>query len=578
MVEETKTKTSTAAASANAPAAKVLDPIESRKRKIIFFCLFMLTILVNYDSGAVPAVLDYIAADFKLSYGALGLLGSLPYIGLTVFSPVSGYLLQKFSAKKVVVTLLFLNILSAVLFAFSPETVSLFITRLAIGCTQASFIIYAPVWVDEFAPDATRTIWLGCIQAAVGLGVMVGYAAAGFFAISIGRWEAAILLQAVLMAPFCLYLAFVPVKDFDCSTNPQTNPAPSSDSTAIVNRRASRIDSVWSAKPETVSVWVQLKLIFSNKIFMCTVFSLCSLFFVVTGIQFWITEYLLRFIVHDKPVVLAVFAAVAATGPTVGVFMGGFIVDRMGGYKGAKGTLVALKCCVVFAILSCVTGIPAGYIFNFPIMISLIWLLLAFGGAILPAATGVIMSSVPLYMRSFSSAVSMLIYNVLGYAGGSFLPGIVMDATAGQPGGGLLLGFRIVLYWAIFGFLGVLGCHHFAKKAVAALESNPEMASAAAAAATAAAKDEMPAEELKDPAQISVKVEDKEFMLHPDIARSHAAVVRGRDFRRGTFMVADAVPADAPMFVPSEQNENTIDVNGLAFKSEMVRIRRFSIL
>ena len=43
------------------------------------------------------------------------------------------------------------------------------------------------------------------------------------------------------------------------------------------------------------------------------------------------------------------------------------------------------------------------------------WLVLFFGGALLSPATGVCINSVHPDLRSFSSALSMFAYNILGY-------------------------------------------------------------------------------------------------------------------------------------------------------------------
>jgi MFS family permease len=42
-------------------------------------------------------------------------------------------------------------------------------------------VIYGPVWVNEFSPPESTTKWMGLLQAAVPLGVMLGYAIAGCF-------------------------------------------------------------------------------------------------------------------------------------------------------------------------------------------------------------------------------------------------------------------------------------------------------------------------------------------------------------------------------------------------------------
>lgn len=53
----------------------------------------------------------------------------------------------------------------------------LFFSRLLIGLSQAGFSIYAPVWVDRFAPPDKLTLWMGLTQGGVVIGTMVRSAA-----------------------------------------------------------------------------------------------------------------------------------------------------------------------------------------------------------------------------------------------------------------------------------------------------------------------------------------------------------------------------------------------------------------
>eukprot|EP00743_Colponemidia_sp_Colp-15_P000739 GILK01000818.1.p1 GENE.GILK01000818.1~~GILK01000818.1.p1 ORF type:complete len:578 (+),score=69.61 GILK01000818.1:89-1822(+) len=461
------------------------DP-DARMRKWTFAAIFVINILVNYDSGAVPATLDQIKTEFDLSTTEQGLLGALPYVGLTAISTVSGYCLQTYSAKKITAISLISNMIAGSAFAMAPEKFTLFASRLITGVTQASVIIYAPVWVDEFAPEASRTTWLGGLQAAVGLGVMVGYTVAGFVA-SWFSWRVSLWIQVICLAPFTIGNILIPASYIDSKQNiaRRTTVLNSTDRTSNVSIRStdsrrSRIDSIWQPQSADgqnainvhprMTVMRQLKIIAKCKVYIWTVVALCALFFVVTGIQFWITEFLTTYLKTDKNVVLGAFAIVCATGPTAGVFFGGWFVDRLGGYKGVQGTLVTIKCCVLFGVLACCFGIPAGFIRSFPPVITLVWLLLFFGGAILPAATGVLMSAVPVFMRSFSSAVSMLTYNTLGYAAGAFLPGVVMDASE-DASEGIANGFRLILFWALWGVVGMAVSHHYAKAAMDAYEA-----------------------------------------------------------------------------------------------------------
>jgi MFS family permease len=149
----------------------------------LFKTLILMMMVINYDSGAVPAVLNFVSEDFRLTPAEQGLLGGLQYIGLTVMSPIAGYLLQNKSAKKIICwSLVVINTLFCFLFAVSPNKGILLFCRLGIGITQAPVVIYAPVWVDEFSTGGNAATWLSILQGAAPLGVMVGYATSGYMA------------------------------------------------------------------------------------------------------------------------------------------------------------------------------------------------------------------------------------------------------------------------------------------------------------------------------------------------------------------------------------------------------------
>jgi len=85
-----------------------------------------------------------------------------------------------------------------------------------------------------------------------------------------------------------------------------------------------------------------------------------------------------------------------ATAPVLGVITGGFIVDRMGGYKGARRTARALQVCTVLGMLAMATGFTAAFIDQFALVLLNLWLMLFFGAAVLPACTGIFISEVRL--------------------------------------------------------------------------------------------------------------------------------------------------------------------------------------
>ena len=120
---------------------------------------------------------------------------------------------------------------------------------------------------------------------------------------------------------------------------------------------------------------------------------LCSMFFIVTGIQFWLTIYLIEILGNDPVHVVIIFSLVSVTAPLGGVLIGGTFADRYGGYKG-KNVLKALKLCCAFGVVAFVFAFPIGFLYSLTYISVLLWAFLFFGAAIIPIGTGIMVSSV----------------------------------------------------------------------------------------------------------------------------------------------------------------------------------------
>ena len=121
--------------------------------------------------------------------------------------------------------------------------------------------------------------------------------------------------------------------------------------------------------------------------------------------QFWITEYATEGLNVDAKTVLWSFSFVSITAPTLGVFMGGWYIDRQGGYKDEM--VLTLRICCYFTAAASAAAVPAIYSVDFSTVMTSLWTILFFGGALLSPATGVCINAVHPELRSFSSAMSM---------------------------------------------------------------------------------------------------------------------------------------------------------------------------
>jgi len=121
---------------------------------------------------------------------------------------------------------------------------------------------------------------------------------------------------------------------------------------------------------------------------MCGALSI--LYFIITGLQYWMSDYFIVVLGQDETVVFITFSIMSITGPVVGVVVGGNITSCYGGYRAKKSILATL----IMACFCIVSAVPIPFLNDFKTAVMCAWLLLFFGGAILPSMTGMMLSTV----------------------------------------------------------------------------------------------------------------------------------------------------------------------------------------
>lgn len=75
-------------------------------------------------------------------------------------------------------------------------------------------------------------------------------------------------------------------------------------------------------------LWVTVKSLIGNKSYLFLTLALALLYFIITGIQFWITDYLQSVLQIEPTRVFPFFSFTCVTAPTLGVVVGGSIIHR----------------------------------------------------------------------------------------------------------------------------------------------------------------------------------------------------------------------------------------------------------
>lgn len=152
------------------------------------------------------------------------------------------------------------------------------------------------------------------------------------------------------------------------------------------------------------------------------------MYFIITGIQFWISDYMQLVLGTPKSVVFICFSIVSITAPTFGVITGGYMVTYFGGYEKEESFLACRK----LAIIALIVALPIPLISKLEVFLLLVWLLLFFGACIVPGLTGRMLATLNSSQKETGNSFTIFCYNIFGYLPSPFIYGTICELTGGE--------------------------------------------------------------------------------------------------------------------------------------------------
>jgi MFS family permease len=130
------------------------------KRKLTFFLLFIINLLVNLDHGAIPAGTTELMNDLKIDHVTLGTIGSMIFLGLTLGSVIAGPLFSSYSPKIIVIMGLIISSSFLYVFTTAHNFFALAASRVGCGFFQVLYyyLFYIGILFNLF-PCLGRPIW-----------------------------------------------------------------------------------------------------------------------------------------------------------------------------------------------------------------------------------------------------------------------------------------------------------------------------------------------------------------------------------------------------------------------------------
>lgn len=151
-----------------------MDPQKKRALFIIFFTVFL--DLVGF--GIILPLIPYLAREFSASPVEIGWLMATFSIMQFLFAPMWGKLSDRWGRRPIILVSLVGAVMAYLFFAFARDLSLLFIARGMAGFFAAN-ISAAQAYIADITPKEKRSMGMGMIGAAFGLGFIMGPAIAG---------------------------------------------------------------------------------------------------------------------------------------------------------------------------------------------------------------------------------------------------------------------------------------------------------------------------------------------------------------------------------------------------------------
>lgn len=151
-----------------------------KKKLLLFGCVIAAAFgafVIGLNLGGISGALEFIAAEFRLSAFATGLVASAVMIGCLVGALLGGRYSDRYGRKKMMLLSAGVLIVSAAGCAFAQGVSPLILARLAGGCGMGVLSAVIPIYISEISPAQWRGTFVSFYQLFIVIGILTAYCA-----------------------------------------------------------------------------------------------------------------------------------------------------------------------------------------------------------------------------------------------------------------------------------------------------------------------------------------------------------------------------------------------------------------
>ncbi|KAG9413429.1 Protein spinster 3 [Aphanomyces cochlioides] len=411
------------------------------------------------------------AAPNDSESGWLGLLVSAFIVGYSVFSIAFGYWAIYYRPFVLIACGMSVWIGAMFLCGISDSTKSLtvlLIGRVLSGVGESSFQAIAPSFIDDQAPPAKRTLWLGIFYCGITVGTAAGYLYSTLFATSSLRWPWAFFSEGLLMIPLVLICIFCIPASFNLPGSQveqrrksiaevsATRESPK-DTESDVSQEISHecvLESQFSIVEQTtamvppqetedpkvplqkrVSLHIEIWEILKSSLYMLVALGSAAYVFSISGLGAFGPSLLIGMGLFEERMAAIVFGGIIVVAGTIGTLLGAISLDRncrsqpenehFRVYMATRQLCLMLSVGTIFLIASWLM-LDHGTI----VCISLLSIALTFLFGCVPASVVAIILSVEKRRRGLALGINTLLSHLLGDVPSPIVIGLIKDYAA----------------------------------------------------------------------------------------------------------------------------------------------------
>ncbi len=374
--------------------------------------MLILAYTFNFLDRQILGILkEPIKHELGLTDTQLGLMGGVAFASLyaTLGVPVA-WLADRYSRSWIMTGALALWSAFTAACGIATGFWSLFFSRMGVGVGEAGGVAPAYSLIADYFPKSQRARALAAYSFGIPLGSGLGILFGGLMAAYVNwRWAfMSVGAMGVLLAPAFKFVVRDPVRggmdraSSDVVSAPAVAPSFASVASTVLPKPTFWLLSIGAA---------------------CS--SVCGY-----GIAFWLPSYFIRSLGLSLAQTSWYYGTLALVGGMAGMWLGGSLADRMGVKHRTAYPLVPAACFVVafpcfYLAMNTTSLVTAFVVFLIPTGLNLAWL-----GPVVTA----VQHLAPANMRTTTSAMFLLINNLLGIAVGLWIFGFLSDRLAPQYG------------------------------------------------------------------------------------------------------------------------------------------------